>query len=134
MLGKTAHHPKWAIAYKFKALQAKSILRKVDYQVGRTGAITPVAKIDPVQLMGVEISSISLHNEDFIRDKDIQLGDTVIVERAGDVIPYIVGPEIEERDGSTLSILRRKTFTKFCLTILETMQQTQTHNNRKYSS
>ena len=99
MLGKTAHHPKWAIAYKFKALQAKSILRKVDYQVGRTGAITPVAKIDPVQLMGVEISSISLHNEDFIRDKDIQLGDTVIVERAGDVIPYIVGPEIEERDG-----------------------------------
>lgn len=104
MLGKTAHHPKWAIAYKFKARQAKSILRKVDYQVGRTGAITPVAKIDPVQLMGVEISSISLHNEDFIRDKDIMLGDTVIVERAGDVIPYIVGPDIEKRDGSQEAI------------------------------
>lgn len=100
VLGKTAHHPKWAIAYKFKARQAKSILRRIDYQVGRTGAITPVAKIDPVQLMGVEISSISLHNEDFIRDKDIMLGDTVIVERAGDVIPYIVGPDIEKRDGS----------------------------------
>lgn len=100
ILGKTAHHPKWAIAYKFKARQAKSILRKVDYQVGRTGAITPVAKIDPIQLMGVEISSISLHNEDFIRDKDIMLGDTVIVERAGDVIPYIVGPDIEKRDGT----------------------------------
>ncbi|HUH74272.1 MAG TPA: NAD-dependent DNA ligase LigA [Chitinophagales bacterium] len=100
MLGKTAHHPKWAIAYKFKARQARSILRKVDYQVGRTGAITPVAKIDPVQLMGVEISSISLHNEDFIKDKDILLGDTVIVERAGDVIPYIIGPDIEKRDGT----------------------------------
>lgn len=97
LLGRTAHHPKWAIAYKFKARQAFSILRKVDYQVGRTGAVTPVAKIDPVQLMGVEISSISLHNEDFITQKDIQLGDTVIVERAGDVIPYIVGIVPEKR-------------------------------------
>lgn len=99
-LGQTAHHPKWAVAYKFKARQAFSILRKVDFQVGRTGAITPVAKIDPIQLMGVEISSISLHNEDFIREKDILLGDTVIVERAGDVIPYIVGVKTEKRDGS----------------------------------
>jgi len=99
-LGKTSHHPKWAIAYKFKARQAFSTLRRVDYQVGRTGAVTPVAKIDPVQLMGVEISSISLHNADFIAEKNILLGDTVIVERAGDVIPYIVAPVAERRNGS----------------------------------
>lgn len=105
VLGKTSHHPKWAIAYKFKARQAFSILRKVDYQVGRTGAVTPVAKIDPVQLMGVEISSISLHNEDFIKEKEIYLGDTVIVERAGDVIPYIVGSVKEKRDGSQIPIV-----------------------------
>jgi DNA ligase (NAD+) len=104
LIGRTSHHPKWAVAYKFKAKQATSILRKVDYQVGRTGAITPVAKIDPVQLMGVEISSISLHNEDFITEKDIRLNDTVIVERAGDVIPYIVGSIKERRKGNELKI------------------------------
>lgn len=100
LLGKTSHHPKWAVAYKFKAKQATSVLRKVEFQVGRTGAVTPVAKIDPVQLMGVEISSISLHNEDFIAEKQIMLGDTVIVERAGDVIPYIVGIVPERRTGA----------------------------------
>lgn len=105
VLGKTSHHPKWAIAYKFKARQAFSVLRKVEYQVGRTGAVTPVAKIDPVQLMGVEISSISLHNEDFIKEKEIFLGDTVIVERAGDVIPYIVGTVKERRDGTQVEIV-----------------------------
>ena len=98
-LGKTSHHPKWAVAFKFKAKQATSKLLNVEFQVGRTGAITPVAKIEPVQLMGVEISSISLHNEDFILDKDIRLQDTVIVERAGDVIPYIVGSVAEMRNG-----------------------------------
>lgn len=100
IIGKTSHHPKWAIAYKFKARQAYSILRKIDYQVGRTGAITPVAKIDPVLLAGVEISSISLHNEDFITEKNILLGDTVIIERAGDVIPYIAGAVVEKRNGN----------------------------------
>jgi DNA ligase (NAD+) len=104
LIGRTSHHPKWAIAYKFKAKQATSVLRKVEFQVGRTGAITPVAKIDPVQLMGVEISSISLHNEDFITDKDIRLNDTVLVERAGDVIPYIVGSITERRTGNEIHI------------------------------
>jgi len=99
VIGRTSHHPKWAVAYKFKAKQATSILQKVEFQVGRTGAITPVAKIDPVQLMGVEISSISLHNEDFISERHIMLYDTVIVERAGDVIPYIVGSIPERRNG-----------------------------------
>lgn len=105
LIGKTSHHPKWAIAYKFKAKQAMSKLLHVDFQVGRTGAITPVAKIEPVQLMGVEISSVSLHNEDFIIDKDIHLNDTVIVERAGDVIPYIVGSITERRNGSEVKII-----------------------------
>lgn len=104
LIGRTSHHPKWAVAYKFKAKQATSVLRKVEFQVGRTGAITPVAKIDPVQLMGVEITSISLHNEDFIIDKDIRMHDTVIVERAGDVIPYIVGSIPERRTGHETNI------------------------------
>jgi DNA ligase (NAD+) len=89
--GSTTHHPRWAIAYKFAAKQAQSKLLDVEYQVGRTGAVTPVAKIEPVPLAGVTISSISLHNEEFIHSKDIHINDTVIVERAGEVIPYIVG-------------------------------------------
>jgi DNA ligase (NAD+) len=97
--GSTTHHPRWAIAYKFAAKQAHSKLLKVEFQVGRTGAVTPVAKIEPVPLAGVTISSISLHNEDFILEKDIHIGDTVIVERAGEVIPYIVGVVPDFRTG-----------------------------------
>lgn len=96
-VGSTAHHPRWAMAYKFKAKQARSRLVNVEFQVGRTGAITPVAKIEPVPLAGVTISSISLHNEDFINEKDICEGDMLIVERAGDVIPYVVGVVESER-------------------------------------
>ena len=98
-LGMTTHHPRWAIAYKFKARQGTSRLRQVEFQVGRTGSITPVAKIDPVPIGGVTVSSISLHNEDFIREKDIRIGDQVLVERAGDVIPYIVKSLAELRTG-----------------------------------
>ena len=89
-LGMTSHHPRWAIAYKFKARQATTILEAVEFQVGRTGAVTPVAKLKSVALAGVTISSISMHNEDYIKEKDLRLGDTVIIERAGDVIPQIV--------------------------------------------
>ena len=99
LIGGTSHHPKWAIAFKFKAKQAITQLLHIDYQVGRTGAVTPVAKLDPVILTGVEISSVSLHNEDFIADKDIRIRDHVVVERAGDVIPYIVGPVEARRTG-----------------------------------
>jgi DNA ligase (NAD+) len=88
--GFTSHHPRWAVAFKFQAKQATSTLLQVDFQVGKIGSITPVAKIEPVPLAGVTVSSISLHNEDFIVSKDIWYGDTVLVERAGDVIPYIV--------------------------------------------
>ncbi len=102
--GSTAHHPRWAVAYKFQAKQAHSKLLAVEFQVGRTGAITPVAKIEPVALSGVTISSISLHNEEIIKTKDIRIGDTVIVERAGEVIPYIIGSVESLRDGTEKQI------------------------------
>jgi DNA ligase (NAD+) len=98
-MGMTSHHPRWAIAYKFKARQATSKLIGVEYQVGRTGNIGPVAKIEPVHIGGVTVKSISLFNEDVIREKDIRIGDTVLIERAGDVIPYIVKPLTELRKG-----------------------------------
>ena len=88
--GETSHHPRWAMAYKFKAKQATTTLEQVVYQVGKIGTITPVAKVKPVALAGVTVSSISLHNEDFINQKDLRLGDKILIERAGDVIPYIV--------------------------------------------
>ena len=103
-MGITSHHPRWAIAYKFKARQGTSKLRSVEYQVGRTGAVTPVAKIDPVAIGGVTVTSISLHNQDFITEKDLMLGDTVLVERAGDVIPYIVKSMAELRTGDEQKI------------------------------
>ncbi|RTL58329.1 MAG: NAD-dependent DNA ligase LigA [Sphingobacteriales bacterium] len=103
-MGMTSHHPRWAIAFKFKARQATSKLRAVEYQVGRTGAVTPVAKIDPVPIGGVTVGSISLHNADFIEEKDIRLGDTVLVERAGDVIPYIVKSLADARTGGEKKI------------------------------
>ncbi|MEM9930774.1 MAG: NAD-dependent DNA ligase LigA, partial [Bacteroidota bacterium] len=102
--GYTSHHPRWAIAYKFAAKQATTTLEGVEYQVGKIGTITPVAKTAPVQLAGVTISSISLHNEDFIRDKDLRIGDKVLIERAGDVIPYIVKSLADLRDGSEVPI------------------------------
>jgi DNA ligase (NAD+) len=98
-MGMTSHHPRWAVAYKFKARQATSKLRRVEFQVGRVGAITPVAKIDPVHIGGVTVTSVSLFNEDVVREKDLRIGDTVLVERAGDVIPYIVKPLTELRTG-----------------------------------
>lgn len=99
-MGQTSHHPRWAMAYKFKARQATSKLQKVEFQVGRTGNIGPVAKIAPVHIGGVTVGSVSLFNEDMIREKDLMIGDTVLVERAGDVIPYIVKSLPELRDGT----------------------------------
>ncbi len=103
-LGMTTHHPRWAIAFKFKARQATTKLLGVEFQVGRTGAVTPVAKLSPVQVGGVTVSSISVHNEEYIREKDLQIGDTVLIERAGDVIPQIVKSQPELRDGSEVAI------------------------------
>lgn len=100
LCGNTAHHPRWAIAFKFKAKQATTKLLNIEYQVGKVGSITPVAKLEPVYLAGVTVSSVSLHNEEFITSRDLRIGDMVLVERAGDVIPYIVKCLPEMRDGS----------------------------------
>ncbi len=104
-MGMTTHHPRWAVAFKFKARQATSTLQNVEFQVGRTGAITPVAKITPVPIGGVTVSSVSLFNEDVIREKDLKIGDKVLVERAGDVIPYIVRSISEQRTGDEKDIV-----------------------------
>src|SRR6476659_9067964 len=98
-LGMTSHHPRWAIAFKFKARQATSKLRAVEFQVGRTGAVTPVAKIEPVLVGGVTVTSISIHNEEYIKEKDLLLGDSILIERSGDVIPQIVKSFPELRTG-----------------------------------
>lgn len=103
-LGMTTHHPRWAMAFKFKARQATSKLLNVDFQVGRTGSITPVAKIEPVPIGGVVVGSISLFNEEVIREKDLMIGDSVLVERAGDVIPYIVKSLADARTGTEKKI------------------------------
>ena len=108
-MGMTSHHPRWAIACKFKARQGTSKLLNVEFQVGRTGSITPVAKINPTPIGGVTVTSISLFNEDVIREKDLMIGDTVLVERAGDVIPYIVKPMAELRTGKEKKIHVPKT-------------------------
>jgi len=104
-LGMTSHHPRWAIAFKFKARQGTSKLIGIEYQVGRTGAVTPVAKLEPVQVGGVTVSSISIHNEEYIKEKDLMLGDTILIERAGDVIPQIVKSFAELRKGDEQKII-----------------------------
>jgi DNA ligase (NAD+) len=96
-LGATAHHPRWAIAFKFAPQQAVSQVHAINISVGRTGALTPTAELEPVHIAGVTVSRASLHNEDEIRRKDIRVGDTVIVERAGDVIPQVVRVLVEQR-------------------------------------
>lgn len=108
--GFTSHHPRWAIAYKFPARQATTRLVDVEFQVGRTGAVTPVGKLEPVHIGGVTVSSVSLFNEEFIKEKDLKIGDYVLVERAGDVIPYIVKSIRERRTGNEKKIV----FPRYC--------------------
>ncbi|MFM7158379.1 MAG: NAD-dependent DNA ligase LigA, partial [Bacteroidota bacterium] len=116
ILGNVARAPKWAIAYKYEAQQAETLLKDITYQVGRTGIVTPVAELEPVFLAGSTISRATLHNEDFINSLDIRIGDTVFVEKGGDVIPKITGynPSKRSNDAKTFE------FTHVCPCPLQT--------------
>ena len=104
MLGFTAKSPRWAIAYKFKAESAATRLISVDYQVGRTGAVTPVANLDPVKLAGTIVKRASMHNSDFIRTMDVRIGDTVFVEKGGEIIPKITGVAVDLRPAGSVPL------------------------------
>ena len=99
--GRTSKAPRWAISYKFAAEQAETLLETIDIQVGRTGRLTPVAHLKPVQLAGTTVSRATLHNEDEIARKDIRVGDTVRVEKAGEIIPQVIRPVLEKRPESS---------------------------------
>lgn len=109
LLGNTSKSPRWAVAYKFPPERKKTKVKSIEVQVGRTGAITPTAEFEPVRLAGSVISRATLHNEDNIRDKDIRIGDTVIIQKAGDVIPEVVEVVKEDRDGSEVIFEMPKT-------------------------
>ena len=96
-MGYTAKSPRWAIAYKFKAEQVSTVLKEITYQVGRTGAITPVANLAPVQLAGTVVKRASLHNADQIEKLNIRIGDTVFVEKGGEIIPKIIEVDFMKR-------------------------------------
>ena len=100
ILGTNYKTPKWAIAYKYPPEQKETLLKDIICQVGRTGAITPMAILEPVKVAGSTISKTTLHNEDFIKEKDLMIGDTVVIQKAGDVIPEVVGVVTSKRDGS----------------------------------
>ena len=100
LLGQVSRSPRWAVAWKFKPRQAETRIERILPSVGRTGVLTPVAEVSAVQVGGVTVRNASLHNMDEIERKDVRIGDWVVIERAGDVIPYVVGPVVEKRDGS----------------------------------
>ena len=118
-LGNTSNSPRWATAYKFSAEKAVTKIKDIVIQVGRTGAITPVAKVDPVTVGGVVVSNATLHNEDEIQRKDIRVGDTIKIQRAGDVIPQVVSVDVSKRDNNSKKFI----FPKKCLCGAETKKE-----------
>lgn len=104
LLGETAKSPRWAIAFKFPAEQVRTKIIDVTVQVGRTGVLTPVAELEPVKLAGTTVKRASLHNFDYIKMKDIRIGDTVLIEKAGEIIPQVVKPVVELREGKEKEI------------------------------
>ena len=103
-LGNTANSPRWATAYKFSSEKATTKINEIVIQVGRTGAITPVAKVEPVNVGGVVVSNATLHNEDEILRKDIRINDTITIQRAGDVIPQVLSVDISKDQKKVLSL------------------------------
>ncbi|MDU1174372.1 NAD-dependent DNA ligase LigA [Peptostreptococcus anaerobius] len=102
VLGFTAKSPRWATAYKFPAEKKKTKLLDIEIEVGRTGTLTPTAVLEPIRLAGTSVSRASLHNEDYIKERDIRIGDTVLVQKAGEIIPQILEVDFDERDGSEI--------------------------------